>query len=519
VSGAPVDEAETGDELGGGVIVALAAMALAVFVIANDFTALSVALPTIEADFDSDVSSVQWVVNAYALVFGVLIVTGGRLADMLGRRRLFFVGALVFAAFSVAGAAAQDLDWLIAARALTGIGGAIMWPATLGMTYALLPSARAGLAGGLIIGSAGLGNAAGPLLGGALTDWLSWRWVLAINLPIAALAALAVWRTVPESRGGGERRIDGLGVVTLSLGLVSLLLALDLGAELGWSSWSVLVLLVASPVLLVLFALVERRAGQHALLPPDVLGSARFRAVCLSVLLLSPTFFAALVYLPQYMQKIHDWSALGAGAGLLPMMVVFAAVSFLAGTLYDRLGARPVVSAGALLICIGLLLASLVGTGSPYVALVPGLVVLGMGIGVYYSSVTTAGVTAVDPSRSSLAGAIVYMFQVAGGSIGLGLTTAVFSGVSEHRLESDAASMGIAADNADLEAVQGILAGTDSAKEVAASFPEQAAEQLVSLARDAFTAGMQWAFRVDVLLAFGGFLVALLFIGERRRPA
>jgi hypothetical protein len=223
------------------------------------------------------------------------------------------------------------------------------------------------------------------------------------------------------------------------------------------------------------------------------------------------------VYLPQYLQKVEGASALGAGAGLLPMMVVFAAVSFWAGTLYDRLGARPVVSAGALLICIGLFLASLVGSDSAYVALVPGLIVLGVGIGVYYSSVTTAGVTAVDPSRSSLAGAIVYMFQVAGGSIGLGLTTAVFASVSQRRLESDAAELGIAADHDDLEAVQGILAGTDSAQAVVASFPAHVAEQLVTLAGDAFVSGMQWAFRVDVLLAFGGFLVALLFVGERRR--
>ncbi len=145
-----------------GTWLALGAMAISVFVIANDLTALSVALPDIEKDFDSDVTTVQWVINAYALVFGVLIVTGGRLADMLGRRRIFFIGAAIFAAFSVLGGAAQDELWLIACRALMGIGGAMMWPAVLGMTYEILPDDRAALAGGLIIGSAGFGNAAGP---------------------------------------------------------------------------------------------------------------------------------------------------------------------------------------------------------------------------------------------------------------------------------------------------------------------------------------------------------------------
>jgi hypothetical protein len=196
---------------------------------------------------------------------------------------------------------------------------------------------------------------------------------------------------------------------------------------------------------------------------------------------------------------------------------VFAAVSFWAGTLYNRLGAKPIVSAGAFLICAGLFLASLVTTDSRYAALVPGMVVMGVGIGLYYSSMTTAGVTALDPSRSSLAGALVYMVQVAGGSIGLGLTTAIFTGVSHRQLQSDAADMGIAASAKDLDAVHGILAGTESAKEVLTTFPQDVATRLVSLAGEAFVAGMQWAFRVDAALAFGGFLVALLFVGGSLR--
>ncbi len=173
-----------------GTWLALGAMAISVFVIANDVTALSVALPEIEKEFDTDVSTVQWVINAYALVFGVLIVTGGRLADMLGRRRMFFIGAAIFAAFSLLAGAAQDELWLIACRALMGVGGALMWPAVLGMTFDILPEDKAGLAGGLILGAAGFGNAAGPLLGGVLTDALSWRWILFVNVPIAALRLL-----------------------------------------------------------------------------------------------------------------------------------------------------------------------------------------------------------------------------------------------------------------------------------------------------------------------------------------
>ena len=147
----------------------MVAMALGVFIIANDITAMNVALPAIEKDFDTSVTTVQWVVNAYALVFGVLIVTGGRLADLFGRREAFFVGAGVFLVASLAAATAQTEAWLIAARAVMGIGGALIWPAVLGMTFALLPDDKAGLAGGLILGVAGIGNALGPMIGGALT--------------------------------------------------------------------------------------------------------------------------------------------------------------------------------------------------------------------------------------------------------------------------------------------------------------------------------------------------------------
>src|SRR3954463_2406270 len=176
-----------------GTVMALVALALAIFVIANDFTALSIALPAMEKDFDADVDTVQWVINGYALVFGVLIVTGGRLADMFGRRRAFFVGSAIFATMSALGGAAQSEASLSASRTLMGIGGALMWPAILGMTYALLPDSKAGLAGGLILGTAGLGNALGPLIGGVLTDLASWRWIFFLNVPVTAFAVVVTY--------------------------------------------------------------------------------------------------------------------------------------------------------------------------------------------------------------------------------------------------------------------------------------------------------------------------------------
>jgi EmrB/QacA subfamily drug resistance transporter len=445
-------------------------MAVAVVVIANDFSAINVALPTMEKDFDTNVNTIQWVVNAYALTFGVMIVTGGRLADMFGRRNAFFAGTAIFATMSALGGAAQTETWLIAARVLMGIGGALMWPAILGMTYELLPEDRAGLAGGIIIGAAGLGNAAGPLIGGVLTDALSWRWIFFLNVPIAIFAVLVTYALVkvkePEA---ADHRIDYAGISALSVGLVSLLVALDQVADWGWGDPRVIGMLALAATLIAAFVPIERRAGAHALVPSAVMRNASFAGSCAAILFMSATFFASLLYLPQFMQEQLGYSPLEAGVGILPFVGTFAIVSFVAGPLYERVGAKALAAFGAACITIAPFLFSHVHVSSGYGSLVVGMIVLGLGIGSFYPTATTAAVTSVDDSQTSLAGGIVYMFQIAGGSIGLGLTTTVFS----------------------------------------AAIPP-------------FADGIRAAFRLDAGLSLIGFVIALLFVGGslvRRRDA
>ncbi len=437
-------------------------MSMSVLVIANDFSAINVAIPTMEKDFDTNVNTIQWVVNAYALTFGVMIVTGGRLADMFGRRRAFFLGTAIFASMSALGGAAQTETWLIATRVVMGIGGALMWPAILGMTFELLPADKAGLAGGIILGAAGLGNAIGPLIGGVLTDTLSWRWIFFLNVPIAAFAVLVTYYLVkvkePEA---AEQRIDYPGISTISIGLVSLLVALDQVDDWGWGDPKVVAMLALAAVLIVAFVRIERRAGMNALIPRAVMSNESFRASCVAITLMSATFFAALLYLPQFMQKHLDYSPLEAGVGVLPFLATFALVSFIAGPLYNRLGAKPLAVVGAACITIAPFLFSQVTESSGYAALVPGMFVLGIGIGSFYPTATTAGVTSVDESQSSLAGGILYMCQIAGGAIGLGLTTTIFS------------------------------------------------------AQESFVDGIQAAFRLDAALSLVGFLIALFFVGGR----
>jgi predicted MFS family arabinose efflux permease len=285
--------------------------------------------------------------------------------------------------------------------------------------------------------------------------------VFFVNLSITLFAMLVTWREVPPGRvTTDQRHIDYGGILVLCAASVSILVGLDQGVDTGFGDPLILGLLVAGGVLLGGFVVVERRQGDGALVPEDALRNQVFAASCAAVLLLSAIFFAVLLYLPQFMEKVLGYSALRAGAGLLPLMGVFAATSFLAGSLYDRLGARVVVSAGAACLGAGMLLLSFLDRGSTYLSLVPGMVVVGFGVGLFYSSITTTAVTALDPSRSSLAGGIVYMCQIAGGAVGLGLNTAI------------------------------VTAGP-------------------SLAR-----GISVAFLVDAVLALAGLLVVLTFIGR-----
>jgi len=502
------------DRIDRGTVMALVAMACAIFVIANDFTALSIALPAMEKDFDADVSTVQWVINGYALVFGVLIVTGGRLADMFGRKRIFFVGAAFFAGFSVLGGAAQSADWLIICRALQGIGGALMWPAILGMVYGILPDSKQGLAGGLVIGVAGVGNAFGPILGGALTE-ASWRWIFFLNLPVTLIAVVVTYLKVHDvGDAPGRQKVDYAGVTTLSLSLIALLVALDQAPLWGWGDPRIVGLFVGCVVLFAAFLVIERRAGANALVPGDVMRNREFMAAALSVLMMSATFFAILVYVPQFLVKVLGYGPLKSGIGFLPMMGTFAVVSFVAGALYNRLGAKPILIVGAACLTAAPFLLSTVGADSGYLALVPGMVVMGFGVGLFYSTITTAGVGALDKSRASLAGGIVYMCQIAGGSVGLGLTTAIISAVAADHVSASAVADTLT-HNQEL-AVNKVLAGTDSGQALLHQFPAMA-DELMSVAKDALVAGMSAGYVVVGSLAFVGFLIATFGVGTWRR--
>lgn len=502
---------DTGDEVSRETWFAIGAMLMAVFAVANDFTAMNVVLPTIESDMNTDLATVQWVVNGYALMFGVLIVPGGRLADLYGRKEMLAVGALIFASFSLLGGLAPNIFLLILARILMGIGAAMMWPAILGLIYSILPESKAGLAGGLVIGVAGIGNATGPVIAGALAEE-SWRYIFFLNVPIAIGAVAATWILVPSDRERQESKLDLPGSALLTISLLALLSALTVAPNYGYTSALVLGAFAVGVVAMVLFVLRERAVGEDGLIPSSLIGNASLRWACFAILSMSTIFFAALFYLPQYFQKILDEGTLAAGIMLLPFVATFAMGSFAETWLVNRVGMKAVITVGAVFMFAGaMLLALMVDQTSTYASLLPGMIALGLGVGFFYSTITTAALTSVDPSRSSLAGGLLYMFQIAGGSIGLAITTTIFLATSSNEVDRASQELGLSLSSSELLDAQGVLVGTETSQQLTAGDPSQAT-QLIEIVADAFVTGMRWAFSFGVLMSLIGMAITVAFV-------
>jgi MFS family permease len=250
-----------------------------------------------------------------------------------------------------------------------------------------------------------------------------------------------------------------------------------------------------------------------------VISNRSFRAACLTVLTISAVFFSVVLYGPQLMEKVLGWSALKAGFGLLPMLGLFAVVAFAAGRLYERIGGRPVIIGGTACLAAGPLLLSFFGADSGYAALVPGLAVTGIGAGLFYPSITTAAVTMLDQARSSLAGGITYMFQIAGGAIGLGLTTALFTTRSEDKVVSDASELGLRMTGEQAAVIHGVLAGTEPGQRAFAQFDTSVAERVLDVVKESFVAGVQLSLRVVAVIALAGLVVAILRVRPGEQPA
>jgi EmrB/QacA subfamily drug resistance transporter len=407
---------------------ALALLAMTQFVIVIDASIVNVALPSIGRALRFSQDDLTWVVNAYTLTFGGFLLLGGRLADLMGRRKMFMLGLVVFSLASLAGGLAQSEPWLIAARAVQGMGAAIVSPAALSIiTTTFAEGAERNRALGVWGSVAGAGGAAGVLLGGVLTSGLSWRWVLFVNVPIGVVCVLLSPRLLLESHAEAETRsFDIPGAVTVTAGLALLVYALVNAVTAGWGSAETLLLIAGALVLLVAFLVIELRS-RAPLMPFSIFRLRTLRGADTIALLIGMSLFSMFFFISLYMQQVLHYSALKAGVSYLPLAVAIILSAGAASVAVTRFGFKPVLLAGLLFVAGGLYWFSRVpGTGGTFAGDILGPSILAaIGLGLSFVPVTIAAVTGTKPQEAGLASGLVNTAQQIGGALGLAILATV----------------------------------------------------------------------------------------------
>jgi len=457
---------------------ALIVIALAQLMVVLDTAIVNIALPSIQRGLHFTPTGLEWVVNGYALAFGGLLLLGGRAGDLFGRRRMFIVGILVFTFGSLAGGFATSSSWLIAARVVQGVGGAIVVPTALSLVTVTFPEgAQRNRALGVYSAVTGAGGALGLLLGGLITNYFSWQWVLFINVPIGIVLALAAPRVLAASEGR-PGRLDLPGAIAVTAGITLLVYGLNKAAGSGWTNALTLGPIAGALVLLVAFIVIELRSAQP-LMPLRIFAN-RDRSGSYAVrFAIGATLSGFLFFLTQFMQNILGYSPLKAGLAFLPITVGIVLGAQLASRFIARLGARTPMAIGSLAGALGLFGLSRISDHSGYVTgLLGPALLLSFGLGLIFVSTTIVAVTGVGPRESGLSSALVNVAQQLGGSMGL--------------------------------AVLGTIAATVTRNDLLNILPSHA------VISQAVTAGYSTAYGVGSAIAVVGLVIAIAVISGRR---
>jgi EmrB/QacA subfamily drug resistance transporter len=409
---------------------ALAVVGIAQLMVVLDATIVNIALPSAESDLGFSVEDRQWVVSSYAIAFGALLLLGGRLGDLFGRRRLFTIGLVGFAVASAIGGLAQNYETLIAARIGQGVFGAALAPAALATVAVTFtgPEER-NKAFGIFSAISGVGAGVGLLLGGVLTDTLSWRWCLLVNIVFAAVALTGL-KTLPagNERDAGRRVLDLPGALTATLGLFLLVFGVSRAESNGWGSVTTVALLVGGVALLAVFVLVEKRST-HPLLPLRVITNRARAGSYVGIAMLAVSIYGVFLFLTFFLQQNLGYSPLRSGLAFMPLnIVIFIVSAFTAGSLLARVGPRILLSSGLAFAALGALLLAQLDTGSGYAGgVLPGLMVTGIGAGIIFPTAFAAGTAGVDWRDAGSASAMVNTANQVGGSIGIALLSTFFA--------------------------------------------------------------------------------------------
>jgi EmrB/QacA subfamily drug resistance transporter len=486
-------------------------MCLALFMVMLDNTVVNVALPSIQEDLGTSISGLEWIVNGYTLSFAVLLAVGGRIGDIFGRRKAFIFGVIIFTVASTTAGFAPSNFALVASRVLQGIGAAFMMPGTLSIITDAFPAHERGKAIGTWAGVSALALAIGPVLGGFLTEQVSWRAIFYINLPVGVLAVLAAMFVVRESRDTTVgRKVDYLGVGILTVALSALVLALIEGNSWGWDSTAVLALLIASGVSLVTFVVTENRVSAP-IIEFGLFKSRNFIGSVITAFIISFAMMGVFFFLALYMQNILGYTALEAGVRFLPTTLVIMVLSPISGRLADRIGPRWPIVTGMAMIALSLYLFSRIDNGTTFSQLLPSFLLLGAGIGLTMSPMSTAAMNAVSKTKAGVASGVLSMFRMIGGTFGVAALGALFQSEAKGRLATT------------LGGENGLTASqrTDFAHQLTGGVPDlegvpaSKADQLVAAGHDAFVYGLSHAMTLSVAIAIAGVLIAFLLIGDQ----
>jgi EmrB/QacA subfamily drug resistance transporter len=401
------------------------AVSFGLFMIMLDNTVVNVALPSIRADLGVDITEAEWVVNAYFLTFAVLMLSGGKLADLFGRRLVFIVGLVVFTASSLGCGLATNAETLIATRAAQGVGAAMMNPATLSIITTTFPPRQRGMAMGIWVGVSAMALALGPITGGLLSEHVDWSWIFFINVPIGVLAIVVARFVIQESKDtSADQRLDFPGLITSGVALFALTYGLIEANTKGWTSAEILSLFVVAAVGFVAFVLLERHQ-RVPMLDLSLFRNATFAGANATMLLVALAMFGIFFYVSFFVQNILGYSPVQAGAAFLPMTLFIIFVAPVAGKLSDRVGSRWLMGLGMTLVACCLLLYAQLDQDSTFWHLLPALVVGGAGMALAMTPTTAAAMGAVAVDQAGVGSAVLNSMRQIGGSLGVAVMGAI----------------------------------------------------------------------------------------------
>jgi EmrB/QacA subfamily drug resistance transporter len=403
----------------------LGAVAFGLFMIMLDNTVVNVALPSIQKDLGVDLSELEWIVTGYALTFAAFMLTGGKLADLLGRRLIFVVGLTIFTISSLACGMAGSGEVLIGARIVQGVGAALMNPATLSIITATFPPEQRGAAIGIWAGVSALALAIGPLVGGLLTEHASWNWIFFVNVPVGVLAIAASFLLIDESKDTSEeQRLDLPGLLASGIGLFSLTYALIEGNSYGWTSPRIVGTFTVAVVALVTFVMLERHQ-RVPMLDLALFRNRTFAGANAVMLLVALAMFGVFFFVSLYMQNILGYSAVQAGAAFLPMTLLIVLIAPIAGKTSDRFGSRWLMSTGMTLLSLQLFYFSTLGVHETYWKLLPAMLIGGVGMALVMTPSAAAAMSGVPVAKAGVGSAVLNSARQVGGSVGIALIGAI----------------------------------------------------------------------------------------------